>query len=73
MYSQYKNKMTDVSITRKVVYMSMKQQLLDEIVDSASKIPVECQERVLEVVKAMAFTREVMKKESEIVKNERTA
>ena len=45
--------------------MNPEKKLLDEIVECAGKIPLECQERVLDVVKAMAFTREVVEKEKE--------
>jgi len=45
--------------------MNPDKKLLDEIVECAGKIPLECQERVLDVVKAMTFTREVVEKEKE--------
>ena len=45
--------------------MSPNKELLDEIVEYAGKIPLECQERVLDVVKAMVFTREVVEREKE--------
>lgn len=34
-------------------------KLADEILANASVIPVECQEHILDVIKAMAFTRSV--------------
>lgn len=51
--------------------MNTNKTLVNEIVDNASKIPLEWQERVLDIVKAMAFTREVTKKESQDVGNKR--
>lgn len=35
-------------------------KLAKEIVENASMIPVECQERILEIIKAMVFTRKVI-------------
>lgn len=49
--------------------MDTDQKLLDEILDSASKIPLEWQERVRDVVKAMVFTRSIMRKESGALPN----
>ena len=49
--------------------MDINQKLLDEILDSASKIPLEWQERIRDVVKAMAFTRSVVQKESGALPN----
>lgn len=37
--------------------------LVKEIVESASKIPVEYQEHILEIIKAMIFTREIIEQE----------
>lgn len=37
-------------------------QITNEIVKNASMIPVECQERILEIIKAMVFTRKVIEK-----------
>lgn len=38
---------------------------LNEILDGASKLPLECQEHVLAVIRGMIFTREITKKEFE--------
>lgn len=37
-------------------------KLVNEIVESASTIPIECQEHILDVIKAMAFTRKVVER-----------
>lgn len=37
-------------------------KLVNEIVENASTIPIECQEHILDVIKAMAFTRKVIEK-----------
>ena len=37
-------------------------QLANEIVENARMIPVECQERILEIIKAMVFTRKVIER-----------
>ena len=41
-------------------------KLADEILANASVIPVECQEHILDVIKAMAFTRKVIEKNQTI-------
>lgn len=41
-------------------------RLADEILANASVIPVECQEHILDVIKAMAFTRKVIEKNQTI-------
>ncbi|MBD5498122.1 MAG: hypothetical protein HDR11_10225 [Lachnospiraceae bacterium] len=41
----------------------MEKNLADEIVKEAKDIPTECQEKILDIVKAMAFTRKVIMKE----------
>lgn len=41
----------------------MKENLADKIVKEAEKIPEECQEKVLDIVKAMNFTRKVIMKD----------
>lgn len=41
-------------------------KLADEILANASVIPVECQEYILDVIKAMAFTRKVIEKNQTI-------
>ncbi len=51
--------------------MEPTKKLLNEIVECVGALPVECQERVLDVVKAMAFTREVVEREKEEEKKER--
>lgn len=38
-------------------------KLASEILEAASAIPVECQERILDIMKAMAFTRRVVERE----------
>lgn len=38
-------------------------KLANEIAENASMIPVECQEHILDVIKAMRFTRMVVEKE----------
>lgn len=38
-------------------------QRLNEILDGASQLPLECQEHVLAVIRGMLFTKEIMKKE----------
>lgn len=38
----------------------MEQNILNEIMENASKVPLECQERVLDVLKGMAFTRQCL-------------
>lgn len=43
----------------------MERNLTDEIVKEAQQIPKECQEKVLDIVKAMAFTRKITMKELE--------
>lgn len=35
-------------------------KLASEIVESVSTIPIECQEHILDIIKAMAFTRRVI-------------
>ncbi len=42
----------------------IQQSYISKIVDEASQIPVECQEYVLAVMRAMVFTRNVIKKEA---------
>ena len=37
-------------------------KLANEIAENASMIPVECQERILDMIKAMAFTRKVVER-----------
>lgn len=37
-------------------------KLVSEIVETASTIPIECQEHILDVIKAMAFTRKVVER-----------
>lgn len=44
----------------------MESNLADEIVKEAENIPKECQERVLDIVKAMSFTRKVIMKERDV-------
>lgn len=44
--------------------MAGNMKLVDEIVKNASVIPVECQEHILDLIKAMAFTREVIENEN---------
>lgn len=53
------------NMRKEKTYMNPNKKLLDEIVECAGKIPLECQERVLDVVKAMAYTREVVEREKE--------
>ena len=43
---------------------------LNEILDGASKLPLECQEHVLAVIRGMIFTREITKREFEKDKNQ---
>ena len=45
------------------------EKLVNEIVDEAEKLPLECQEKILDMVKAMAFTRNVINKENTEQKN----
>ena len=40
----------------------MKKNLSSEIVRNAEKIPLECQEKVLDVIKAMVYTRKVVER-----------
>lgn len=40
----------------------MKKNLSNEIVKNAEKIPLECQEKLLDVIKAMAYTRKVVER-----------
>lgn len=40
----------------------MKRNLAEEILKNASEIPIECQEKILDNMKAMVFTRNVMLK-----------
>lgn len=41
----------------------MKKNLAEEILKNASEIPLECQEKILENMKAMIFTKKVILKE----------
>lgn len=43
----------------------MERNLADEIVKEAKDIPKECQEKILDIVKAMAFTRKVIMKDED--------
>lgn len=36
----------------------------DKIVNEAGQLPIECQEYILAVMKGMAFTRSILKKEA---------
>lgn len=56
--------MCNQDITGDIV-MNANESLLEEIMECVSKIPPECQERVLDVVKAMVYTREVVEREKE--------
>ena len=40
--------------------------LANEITENASLIPLECQERILDMIKAMAFTRKVIEKNNHL-------
>ncbi len=40
--------------------LDMDMKLMDEIIDGASRLPPDRQERILEVIKAMLFTRKVI-------------
>lgn len=44
--------------------------LLQEITKNAKVIPLECQERVLEVLKAMAFTRKITGEQVSVTKDD---
>ncbi|NEZ44646.1 hypothetical protein [Paenibacillus alvei] len=37
-----------------------KMNILDEIMHQASQVPIECQERILDVLRGMAFTKNCM-------------
>ena len=64
MYSQYIIATEKVLKKRKEIEdMEKTKNIVNEIIENASNIPVECQEHVLDVVKAMAFTRRVVEKE----------
>lgn len=52
--------------------MREKEELLDEIMEQVRQISLEEQKRVLDVVKAMVYTREILKKENESVQGENT-
>ena len=54
--------MITYSKNERSVFMRGNTQLAKEIVENASMIPVECQERILEIIKAMVFTRKVIEK-----------
>lgn len=41
----------------------MEKNIVNEIIENANDIPIECQEHILDVVKAMAFTRRVVENE----------
>ncbi|MCB6993078.1 hypothetical protein LI177_06215 [bacterium 210820-DFI.6.37] len=45
--------------------MAETEKLLDEILESASETPLEFQEHILDVVKAMCFTRSVVEQEQQ--------
>ena len=42
-------------------------KLVNEIVEASSTLPIECQEHILDVIKAMSFTRKVIKREQFVV------
>lgn len=48
-------------------------ELANEIIDEASELPLECQECVLEIAKAMIFTRKCSVKSDNNLKEHRTA
>lgn len=52
--------------TKGGIFMVGSMKLADEILANASVIPVECQEHILDVIKAMAFTRKVIEKNQTI-------
>ncbi|WP_155590037.1 hypothetical protein [Lysinibacillus cavernae] len=37
--------------------------LIDEIMQHASQVPFECQEKILDILRGMAFTKKCLKKE----------
>ncbi len=39
--------------------------LIDEIMQQASQVPIECQEKILEILRGMAFTKKCLTKEIE--------
>lgn len=43
-------------------------KIVNEIVENASSIPIECQEHILDVIKAMAYTRKVIE-EKQVTEN----
>lgn len=43
--------------------MTQTNKIADEILANAILIPVECQEHILDVIKAMAFTRKIVEQQ----------
>lgn len=43
--------------------MTDKREILDEIIENASELPYESQRYILDMIKAMLFTREMVEKE----------
>ncbi len=40
-------------------------RILNEIIDTANELPIECQERILDILRGMSFTKKSLAKESE--------
>ncbi len=67
MYLQYKwNKKSVLKKQQgKEIAMEKESSLTKEIAQNASLLPLECKERVLDIMKAMVFTKEVLAKNKE--------
>lgn len=48
-----------------------KEEILKEIMNNLEQVPLECQEKILDIVKAMAFTRKCLREDKNSLNSEK--